>query len=92
MRTKSAYFANSSAGVVSLPCGMMILTPIGVKIIIPQGERLKVRLPDFVGAAKMVKFGNISEVLGTKTAYLRESAYESHPCLSQPFVSTSHLL
>jgi len=58
---------------------MMILTPIGVKIIILQGERLKVRLPGIVGAAKMVKFAIISEVLGTKTAYLRGSACDSHP-------------
>jgi len=59
---------------------MMILTPIGVKIIIPQGERLKVRLPGIVGAAKkVVKFGINSEILGTKTAYLRGSACDSHP-------------
>ena len=54
---------NSNAGVVSLPCGMLMLVRKGPNNI-PQGERLKVRLPGIVGAAKMVKFGIISEVLG----------------------------
>ena len=58
--------ASSGAGVVSLPCGMMILAPIGAKIIIPQGERLKVRLPGVVGAVKMVKFAINSKVWGLK--------------------------